>query len=88
MGTESEKLFSIYKRKDSCCEVKCREMQRDQEAMIEITEGLYQVSNDFLEELGAFLHLVLRPSQLDNVTFLCRVGEIDNDLEVDEIKLW
>lgn len=63
-------------------------MQRDQEAMIEITEGLYQVSNDFLEELGAFLHLVLRPSQLDDVTFLCRVGEIDNDLEVDEITLW
>lgn len=56
--------------------------------MIEITEGLYQVSNDFLEELGAFLHLVLRPSQLDDVTFLCRVGEIDNDLEVDEITLW
>lgn len=45
--------------------------------------GSYQVGNDFLEELGTFLHLVLRPSQLDDVTLLRRVGEIDNNLEVD-----
>ena len=47
----------------------------------------YQVSNDFLEELGTFLHLVLRPSQLDDVALLRRVGEIDNNLEVDQIIL-
>lgn len=88
MGTESEKLFSIYKRKTAAVKSSAERCRGDQEAMIEITEGLYQVSNDFLEELGAFLHLVLRPSQLDDITFLCRVGEIDNDLEVDEITLW
>lgn len=47
--------------------------------------GTYQVSDDLLEELGTFLHLVLRPPQLDDVTLLRWVGEIDNHLEVGEI---
>lgn len=49
--------------------------------------GSYQVGDDFLEELSTFLHLVLRPSQLDDVALLRRVGEIDNDLEADEATL-
>lgn len=49
--------------------------------------GSYQVSNDFLKELGTFFHLVLRPSQLDDVALLRRVGEINNNLEVNRITL-
>lgn len=61
MGTESEKLFSIYKKKESCCEVKSRETETDKDTLTE-GGGSYQVCDDFLEELGTFLHLVLRPS--------------------------
>ena len=45
----------------------------------------YQVCNDFVKELGTFLHLILGSPQLDNVTLLWRVGEIDNDLNASEI---
>lgn len=86
MGTESEKLFSIYDKKESCCEVKRRETETDQETLVENGRS-YQVGNDFLEELGTLLHLVFRPSQLDNVTLLRWVGEIYNDLEIDEVIL-
>lgn len=40
----------------------------------------YQVRDDFLEELGAFLHLVLGSPQLDDVALLRRVGEVNNHL--------
>lgn len=43
--------------------------------------GSYQVHNDFLEELGAFLHLVLGSPQLDDVALLRRVGEVNNHLK-------
>lgn len=46
--------------------------------------GSYQVGNDLLEELGTFLHLVLRPSELDDVTLLRWVREVYNDLEEDK----
>lgn len=49
--------------------------------------GSYQVGDDFLQELCTFLHLVLRPSQLGDVTLLRRVGEIDNDLEAEDMIL-
>lgn len=44
----------------------------------------YQVCDDFLKELGAFFHLVLGSPQLDDVTLLRRVGEVDNHLEAAE----
>lgn len=47
--------------------------------------GSYQVRNDFLEELGAFLHLVLGPPQLDDVALLRWVGEVNNHLEAELI---
>lgn len=47
----------------------------------------YQVRNDFLEELGAFFHLVLGSPQLDDVTLLCRVREVNNHLDAEEIMI-
>lgn len=44
-------------------------------------KGSYQVCNDFLKKLGAFLHLILWASQLNNVTLLRWVREVDNHLE-------
>lgn len=82
MGTDSEKLFSIYEREKTA--VKSRVKRQRQTKTINL--GSYQVSNYFLKELGTFLHLVLRPSELDNVTLLRRVGEDDNHLDVNQIK--
>lgn len=79
MGTESEKLFSICERKKTAVKRSVR-AEGQGEARPQKT-GSYQVSNDFLEKLGAFLHLVFWTSQLDDVALLRRVGEIDNDLE-------
>lgn len=45
--------------------------------------GQYQFGDNFLKELGTFLHLVLRPSELDDVTLLRWVGEIYDHLEDD-----
>ncbi len=64
------------------------ETQNGSVTKTDATPGRYQVSDDFLEELGTFLHLVLRTSQLDDVTLLSRVGEVDNNLEEDDIKLF
>lgn len=86
MGTDSEKLFSIYKRNKKHAAVgsttKC-----ERRVNVRESGGSYQVSNDFLEELGTFLHLILWPSQLNYITFLSRVREIDNDLEDNKIIL-
>lgn len=46
--------------------------------------GLYQVRDDLLQELGTFLHLVLRTPQLDDVALLRRVGKINDDLKANE----
>lgn len=40
----------------------------------------YHFSHYFLHELCAFLHFSTRSTQLYNVTFLCRVREIDDNL--------
>lgn len=78
MGTEMEKLFSIYRRENPAVSVSRWKAGKD-------TEGveLYQVRDDLLQELGTFLHLVLRTPQLDDVALLRRVGEINDDLKAD-----
>lgn len=77
MGTDSEKLFSICKHKESLCETEGGETEAKTQA------ETYQVSDDLLEELGTFLHLILWPSQLDNVTLLCWIRKIDDHLEIE-----
>lgn len=47
----------------------------------------YQVRNDFLEELGAFFHLVLGSPQLDDVALLRRVREVNNHLRAAEVTI-
>lgn len=47
--------------------------------------GSYEVCDDFLEEFGTFLHLILRPPQLDDVTLLRWVRKIDNHLNAEKI---
>lgn len=86
MGTDSEKLFSICEREKAAVKSRVkRQRQRDKDGKPQIRS--YQISNDFLKELGTFLHLILRASQLDNVTLLRRVGEVDNDLDAQQITL-
>lgn len=43
-----------------------------------------QLGDDFLEELGTFLHLVLGSPQLDDVALVRRVGKGDDHLEAEE----
>ena len=85
-GNREREAVLNLEEKESCCEVTSRGTETGEETKIE-RAGSYQVGNDFLEELSTFLHLVLRAPQLDDVTLLRRVGEIDNDLEADEIML-
>lgn len=40
----------------------------------------YQLSQEFLEKLAAFLHLILGPTELHDVTFLRLVRKCDDDL--------
>lgn len=41
----------------------------------------YQICHHLLHVFCAFFHLILRPSELDNITFLCWVWKVDDDLE-------
>lgn len=41
----------------------------------------YQVRHHLLHVLCALFHFVLRPPELDNITFLCWVWKVDHDLE-------
>lgn len=41
----------------------------------------YQVCHHLLHVLGALLHLVFGTSELDNVTLVCRVWEVDDNLQ-------
>lgn len=75
---EREAIFNL-REKETCVRAEDRERQDDK------NRGSYQVSDDFLEKLGAFLHLIFWTSQLDDVALLRRVGEIDNDLEGSEM---
>lgn len=59
MGTESEKLFSIYER----IKVAVTSKVEEQKKKCNYKDGEpHQFGNDFLEKLGTFLHLILRPS--------------------------
>lgn len=80
---EREAIFNLWEKEN------CHETERNSWGTGRGTKtkngGSYQVSNDFLEKLGTFLHLIFRTSQLDDVALLRRVGEIDNDLEASEM---
>lgn len=41
----------------------------------------YQVCHHLLHVLGTLLHFVFGTSELDNVTLVCRVWEVDNNLQ-------
>lgn len=41
----------------------------------------YQVRNHLLHVLSAFLHLILGASELHNITFLCWVWKVDDNLK-------
>lgn len=41
----------------------------------------HQICRHLLHVLRAFLHLILGPSKLDNIAFLCWVWKVDDDLE-------
>lgn len=44
-------------------------------------DRIYHFSHYLLHELCAFFHLSSWAPKLNNVTFLCGVGEINDDLE-------
>lgn len=41
----------------------------------------YQICHHLLHVLGAFFHLILGPSELNNITLLCWVWKVDDNLE-------
>lgn len=46
-----------------------------------VHEVAYQVCNHLLHVLSAFFHLVLGASELHNITFLCWVWKVDDNLK-------
>lgn len=46
-----------------------------------MTKLSYQVCHHLLHVLGAFFHLILGPSELNNVALVCRVWEVDDNLQ-------
>lgn len=83
---EREAVLNLQRRTDAEVKGRDKEKHRQTEAQTG-SGGSHQVSDDLLEELGTFLHLVLRSSELHDVTLLRRVGEVNNDLEDDEMTL-
>lgn len=80
MGTDREKLFSICQKEGK---KEKNQPEGGGKAGKRGKKATNQVCDDFLEELCTFFHLVLGPSQLNDVALLSRVGKINDDLEVD-----
>lgn len=45
---------------------------------------IYHLSHNLLHELCTLLHLRARATELNDVTFLCGVREVDDDLEIEK----